>query len=652
MGFNTDKIIVDFEPISRRVILSLEKTFYETLVDMGVKIQSLCGGQGTCGKCKLKIQKGLEFLTPPTQSEKKFINKEQFDDGWRLACQVKVDKQFQNELIKKSAPHIRVFLSEELLVEDFKILTQGISKEINFKPNIQKIFLEVREPSLEHHIADFERIITSLKLQNLESLKLEVPEIELNLLKNLNTKIRKSNHNITVTIEDNRKIIDIEPENTEENNFGIAFDIGTTTIVGYLINLNNGKIYATSSKLNPQTAFGEDLITRINYIKEHQNGLEKLNKSVLEAVNDIIGKLIKKAQIKKSNIYETTVDGNAVMHHIFLGLNPLNIGLSPYVPILQHGININANKLNLNVAKNANTYVLPTIAGFVGADTMGVILASQIDQEEKLTLALDIGTNGELVIGNKDLLITGSCAAGSALEGAHIKHGMRAAAGSIDSLKIDSDPINISYTTIKNKKPLGICGSGLIDAIAELIRNKIITRSGSFNKKMRDSRYLQKNDGQYEFILVDKTDTLIDENIVITQDDIRQIQMAKAAFYSGAKLMLNSIKDDNLEIEQIFLAGAFGNYIDKRNAKFIGMIPDIPDDEIFQIGNAAGIGAQHCLINKDLREKCHDILKKVNYVEIAIQEKFQREYAEAMYFPHMKLENFPSLEAYEDIPIK
>jgi uncharacterized 2Fe-2S/4Fe-4S cluster protein (DUF4445 family) len=335
-----------------------------------------------------------------------------------------------------------------------------------------------------------------------------------------------------------------------------------------------------------------------------------------------------------------------------LGLNPINIGLSPYVPILQHGINIKAHKLNLNVARNANTYVLPNIAGFVGADTMGVILASQIDQEEKLTLALDIGTNGELVIGNKDLLITGSCAAGSALEGAHIKHGMRAAAGSIDSVKIESDPLDISYTTIKNKKPLGICGSGLIDAIAELIRNKIITRSGSFNKKLRDSRYLQKNDGQYEFILVEKSDTLIDENIVITQDDIRQIQMAKAAFYSGAKLMLNSIGDENLEIEQIFLAGAFGNYIDKRNAKFIGMIPDIPDDKIFQIGNAAGIGAQHCLINKDLREKCHDILKKVNYVEIAIQEKFQREYAEAMYFPHMKLENFPSLEAYEAIPNK
>lgn len=652
MGSITDKIIVDFEPISRRVILALGKTFYETLVDMGVKIQSLCGGQGTCGKCKLKVQEGLDFLTPPTQSEKKFINEDQFKEGWRLACQVKVDKKFQNEIIKKRVPHIRVFLSEELLVEDFKILTQGISKEINFKPNIQKIFLEVREPSLEHHIADFERIIMALKKQNPDALKFEVPEIELNLLRNLNEQIRKSNHKITLTIEDNRKIIDIEADNTEENNFGIAFDIGTTTIVGYLMNLNDGKIYATSSKLNPQTAFGEDLITRINYIKEHQGGLEKLNKSVLDAVNGIIRNLYKKAQIKKSNIYETTVVGNSVMHHIFLSLNPINIGLSPYVPILQHGININAEKLNLNVAKNANTYILPTIAGFVGADTMGVILASQIDQEKKLTLALDIGTNGELVIGNKDLLLTGSCAAGSALEGAHIKHGMRAAAGSIDSVKIDSDPINISYTTIKNKKPLGMCGSGLIDAIAELIRNKIITRSGSFNKKMRDSRYLQKNDGQYEFIIVEKTDTLIDENIVITQDDIRQIQMAKAAFYSGAKLMLNSIEDNNLEIEQIFLAGAFGNYIDKKNAKFIGMIPDIPDDKIFQIGNAAGIGAQHCLINKNLRDKCHDILKKVNYVEIAIQEKFQREYTEAMYFPHMKLENFPNLNLYEDIPIK
>ena len=282
-----------------------------------------------------------------------------------------------------------------------------------------------------------------------------------------------------------------------------------------------------------------------------------------------------------------------------------------------------------------------------------MIISSEIDKEKDLTLAIDIGTNGEIIIGNKDLLVTGSCAAGSALEGAHISNGMRAAAGAIDSVKIDPNSFFVDYTTINDKKPMGICGSGLIDSVAEMLRSKIITRSGRFNKEFINHERFIERDKNIEFILAPKEETSTGKPVIISQKDIREIQMAKGAFYSGTNLILNYLdrtRDKTHQANQIFLAGAFGNYIDKRNAKFIGMIPDIPDEKIYQIGNAAGMGAQHCLVNIDLRKKSQELLKKIEYVEIAIQKNFQREYAEAMYFPHMNLENFPTLTEYKDIP--
>jgi uncharacterized 2Fe-2S/4Fe-4S cluster protein (DUF4445 family) len=340
------------------------------------------------------------------------------------------------------------------------------------------------------------------------------------------------------------------------------------------------------------------------------------------------------------------------MHHIFLNLNPVSIGLSPYVPVIQKGLNSNASEVGLKINKNGNIYTLPLIAGFVGADTMGLIVSSDIDSQDKLTLAIDIGTNGEIVIGNKGLVAAGSCAAGSALEGAHIRDGMRAASGAIDTIKIEPESLESSYTTINNKKPIGICGSGLIDLVAEMLKSNILTRSGAFNKDLNNSKRIKKSEKEYYYIVAEAHETPNKKEIRISQADIRQIQMAKGAFYSGTQLILNTLNNHNnseMPIEQVFLAGAFGNYIDKENARFIGMIPDLPNDKIFQIGNAAGVGAQYCLINKNLREKAEKLARKVKYVEIAIQPNFQREYAEAMYFPHMNLENFPSLKEYEGI---
>ncbi|MFX1558464.1 MAG: ASKHA domain-containing protein [Promethearchaeota archaeon] len=646
------EILLDFEPISRRFYYTKGKSFYHILLDAGVRIASLCGGIGSCGKCKVLIQRGLNYLNPPTETELKFLNRNEVKDGWRLACQTFIKENKLNEIQTNQKPQFRIFLPEDLLIEDFKILITGINKGVKLKPNIKKKFIKINKPTLEKPIPDLERVISVLKESN-DELKSFNISIEFETLRKIQDILNEGKSEITLTLCDNNRIIDCEIANTTANNYGIAFDIGTTTIVGYLINLNDGKIYSVASALNPQTAFGEDVVSRISYIKDHRDGLQKLNSIVLDTLNNIIHKTTLKAKIIPSQIYEATIVGNSVMHHIFLGLNPTSIGLSPYVPIVQQGLNLNAKKLNLNISETGNVYTLPLIAGFVGADTMGVILSSEIDKESKLTLAIDIGTNGEIIIGNKNFLATGSCAAGSALEGAHIKDGMRAAAGAIDSITIDPSDLSISYTTIKNKKPIGICGSGLIDLIAEMLRTRIITRSGNFNKSFLNDKNFSENENGYEFIIVDKDETSTGKHISITQHDIREVQMAKGAFYSGARLILDYIKRTlNLQddISQIFLAGAFGNYIKKENAKFIGMIPDLPNEKIFQIGNAAGTGAQICLLNRTLRTKAQNLLKNIKYVEIALEQNFQKEYAQAMYFPHLNLEYFPSLKEYQNIP--
>ncbi|MFX0082926.1 MAG: ASKHA domain-containing protein [Candidatus Hodarchaeota archaeon] len=649
MDLKNKKIIIDFEPISRRVILTSDKALYDLLSDLSVPIRSICGGLGTCGKCKLLIQKGKEFFNIPTSTERKFLDLIDLENGWRLACQAKINKNKLQLIEKIDAPQFRIFLPNELMLEDFNILTAGVGKGVNLLPAIKKYYLEVDPASLEKPQADFERIIEKLISSNKEFNRNNQFNINFDLLSDLPNILRENNHKITIALWDNKTIIACEPGNTVEENFGIAFDIGTTTLVGYLINLNNGKIYALDSSLNSQTAYGEDVITRLTFIKNDRNNLKVLNSLVIKDLNEILLKTCSQANINPSRVYEASIVGNSVMHHIFLRLDPTNIGLSPFIPIIQTGLNVSAKDLNLHISKNGNVYTAPVISGFVGADTIGVILSSNICKERDLTLAIDIGTNGEIIIGNRKVLAVGSCAAGSALEGAHISDGMRAAAGAIDSLKIDPDNLKASFSTIMGKKPTGICGSGLVDAVAEMLKSKILTRSGNFNKELVNHERIIKNGKFFEFIIVKKDETSIGKDITISQNDIRQIQMAKAAFYSGTRIILHNSGNKDIEIKQVFLAGAFGNYIKPGNAKFIGMIPDIPDEKIYQIGNAAGIGAQYCLLNKELRNKAKQLLNRIQYIEIAVKEEFQKEYAEAMYFPHLNLDYFPTLNEYKEI---
>jgi len=649
MNNKDKKVIVDFEPLSRRAYVIPGKSFFEMLADSGVYIRSLCGGRGICGKCRIFFQKGIKYLNKPTKNELNLFSQEKLREGWRLACQTRISRDVFDDVKNLEPPQFRIFLPDDLLFEDFKILTSGINKGVKINPNIKKLVLQVEKPTLEKPISDLDRILKALRTKiNPNSF-----HIQYEALKKIPTALREANHEITITLLNEQSIIDCESGNTKNNNFGIAIDIGTTTIVGYLINLENGKIYAVDSCLNPQTAYGEDVVSRITYISTNRDGLKKLNLSLIEALNDIIRKVCIKAKIQPSQIYEASIVGNSVMHHIFLNINPKYIGLSPYVPIVQRSLNINAKELNLEISKQGNVFLLPLIAGYVGADTSGVMLSAKLDQEEGLTLAIDVGTNGELIVGNKDILATGSCAAGSALEGAHITHGMRAAAGAIDRIMIDADSLDVTYTTISGKPPIGICGSGLIDSVAEMLKAKIISRSGNFNKNISTHERLIKKERSYEFIIAHDSETSINESITISQKDIREIQMAKAAFYSGYRMIMQYLNREHKyksELSQIFLAGAFGNYINKENAKFIGMIPDIPNENIFQIGNAAGIGAQNVFLDIDLRKHANELLKNTHYVEIAIEDNFQKEYAKAMYFPHMNLDLFPSLKEYTHIP--
>jgi len=649
MDLKSKNIVIDFEPISRRVLLTSDISVYDLLSELSIPIRSICGGVGTCGKCKIFIQKGKEYLTPPSDAEKNFVDQEELKEGWRLACQSRIDMKKLQFLEKETAPHFRIFLPNELILEDFNILTSGMNKEVRLDPMVKKYYIEVNKPSLKDPKADFERIINKLRSMDKDLRNLNQINIDFNLLDVIPKLLRENDHKITIALWNNNTIIACEPGNTVNDNYGIAFDIGTTTVVGYLINLNNGKIYDLDSCLNSQTAYGEDVITRITLIKNDKQNLNVLNSTIIADMNEILSKICINTNINPSRIYEASIVGNSVMHHIFLGIDPINIGLSPYIPVIQKGLNIKAEKLNINISKNGNVYTAPVISGFVGADTIGVILSSKIFEEKKLTLAIDIGTNGEIIIGNRKTLAVGSCAAGSALEGAHISNGMRAAAGAIDTLKINPETFKATFSTIKHRKPLGICGSGLVDAVSEMLRSKILTRSGNFNKEFLSHERINKTDKKTEFIIAKKNETSIGKDITITQKDIREIQMAKAAFYSGMRLILKH-RSEKFEIKQVYLAGAFGNYINKGNAKFIGMIPDIPDNKIYQIGNAAGIGAQHCLLNKNLRVKAKNLLKKIHYVEIAVKEDFQKEYAEAMYFPHLNLDLFSSLKEYEEIP--
>jgi uncharacterized 2Fe-2S/4Fe-4S cluster protein (DUF4445 family) len=618
-----------FQPDGRRIKVPKGLSILEAANEAGVDITSICGGMGTCGKCKVIIESQAdildidEYIANLEESERKFLTEEEIRGNFRLACRYKIDQ------------NLTVRIPIESRTGKQRLQVEGVITEVKIVPNIRKHHIILEKASLDDTTSDFDRLTQYLESKyGLSGLK-----INFNLLKSIGPIIRNADWDFTAVIWNDQEIISLEQGNTEDKLYGYAVDIGTTKLAAYLLNLKNGEVLAVGSLMNPQIPFGEDVISRINY-----DDPQKLQNVIIDGLNEIFEDTIQKANIYSKNVYDLSVVGNTTMLYLFLGIDANQIGVAPYVPAFTSGLNTNNEHLGILMNDHSKIYTLPVFSGYVGADTMGVILATEIYKSEDLCMALDIGTNTEVILGNKDRILTCSCASGPAFEGAHIEFGMRASSGAIEKVKIDPKTLDPEIKTIDDIPARGICGSAIVDIPAEMLKTKIISVHGRMNNELDNPR-LRQGEKFYEYILVWAKDSLLNKDIIINQKDIREIILAKAAMHTGTEILMHEygIKEDR--IDKLYIAGAFGTHIDLENARLIGLYPEIPISKIQAVGNAAGTGARMCLVSKEMRNISEEVRKKVEYIELGAHPNFQNVYLNSNYIPFADLNRYPKASA-------
>lgn len=607
---------IGFLPAERQVEVEEGSSLMRFMHELGVQSDFVCGGNGRCGKCRVRITAGDSV---PTVRDQEIISVKELEQGIRLACAIKVYGDLTIELINsKNLQH--------------NILLEGEERVYRAEPHFKKVFLEVEKPSLDRHRSDWGRLTDKLQEAGYTNLNLNP---SLSILRQMPDTLRVTEHRIT-TLLYNNTVIGVEGQDTRGTMLGIAFDIGTTTIVGYLLDLYSGKEKSVVSTLNPQTKFGADVISRITYSKQ-ENGLKSLHEAVIEGINRLIGEAAEKAGISRYHIYAVSIAANTSMHHLFLGINPQRIAVAPYVSCTSEALVANPVELKLEINPFGKIFSLPNIAGFVGADTVAVLLASELDRSEDIKLVIDIGTNGEIALGSKKKIVACSAAAGPAFEGAEISSGMRGAAGAIDHVSFTD---RLEFSVIGGGKPQGICGSALLDTVAGLVELGIIDNRGWFLEfgKITNSaaNNFQKNiinyDGRTAFMLATAAETTHGRPILITQDDIRQLQLAKGAMAAGVRVLMETFGVDSEDIKEVLLAGAFGNYLTPHSACVIGLIPQELEDKIKMIGNAAGTGSKLALLSTSEFRRAAVIARDVEFVELGSYPKFNRIFAECTYF--------------------
>ncbi|NTV42209.1 MAG: DUF4445 domain-containing protein [Syntrophobacteraceae bacterium] len=698
---NTVKVI--FQPSGRRGEVEQGITLIEASRQLGVDIEALCGEKKVCGKCKVRIEEGVfekygvhsskTSVSAWQEEEEKFITPKEREEGYRLGCVAKVEND------------VLIFVPEESRAGKQVVSKAARDIPIDWNPAVKQYYVELVEPTFEEPTADFERILDELDRQyGMTNLA-----VDYRTLKKLPTRVRdpENKWKCTVAVWMDKEIIRVLPGNVEDC-YGIAVDVGTTTVAAYFCNLRTMEVIDTVSMMNPQCKYGEDVMSRITYHMMNPGGLEKMSNDIIEGINTLIaraceathppkpkkkkkkgdGEAVEEAAVSEApeaeeeaeekapeedeilvlhgipegkkylclhpnDIVDITIVGNTAMHHILLQLNPEFVGLAPFPPVVHRGLDIKARDLGVNINESAYVHVLPNEAGFVGADNVGVLIAEEPYKSKDIQLIIDIGTNGELVLGSKKKLISSSCATGPALEGAQIAYGMRAAPGAIERIKIDPETHEVDYKVIgrdawksyskpEEMKAKGICGSGILDVLAELYVAGIVLKSGKFNKSQKSPRYrINPDNKQPEFVIAWKEESSIGRDVVITQKDVRQIQLAKGALYCGCKLMMRRMGIEKLD--KVKIAGAFGTHVDRQKALIMGLFPDCTLDMIESVGNAAGDGARAALLNREKRQEANWVSRKVEYIELTVEQDFQQHFMEAMQIPHMK-DKFPHLE--------
>jgi uncharacterized 2Fe-2S/4Fe-4S cluster protein (DUF4445 family) len=636
------KCLVIFQPSGRRGYIEIGKSIKEASVALGVDIEGVCGEKAICGKCRVRVEEGFfekygakssrDHLSPMGEAERAFFSLHEEQNGFRLACQAR--------LLGDAV----IFVPEESRLGKQVIRKKTAEKVVDLKPAVKKYYVELPQATLDDPLGDWERLQAELS----KGYGLTDLTIDYQVLTTLQETIRRGDWKVTTSIWQNKEIIKVEPGESEKA-YGLAVDIGTTTVAAYLCDLCTSSTIATASMMNPQVIYGEDVMSRITYAMTHQEGLDQMNEAIITGLNGLIEDAATQASIRRHDIVDMTIVGNTCMHHIFLNINPVYIGKAPFTPARHHSIDVKACDIRLMIAPGAYVHVLPIEAGFVGADNVGVIIAEEPHRQDSIELLIDIGTNGELVLGNRQKIISSSCATGPALEGAEIKFGMRAAPGAIEKIVIDPKTLEVYFKVIGCEKwnseltsigAKGICGSGIIDVVPQMFLAGIIDRSGRFRQNLQTPR-LRKDNEEACFVIAWANETSIGQDIVFYQSDLRAVQLAKGAMYAGAKIMMRTLGVEKLD--KVILAGAFGSYIDKTSAALLGLFPDCELDNIYSVGNAAGEGARLALLNTDKRQEADQIARQVEYIELTLAPDFDKIFAQAMWIPHMK-DKFPHLD--------
>jgi len=602
---------VIFRPANRSLAAGEQATVLEAAVAAGIPLHTPCGGQGRCGKCLVAARAGV---SEPTAIERRILTPQQLGDGWRLACQARITGEAE------------VTVPESSLLAEHRIMVEGAEREIEVRPNIVKTLLRLPHPSADDQRADLVRLLDALggKVR---------PPPRVAPLQSLPAALRDNRFHATAVAAGGR-LLAAEPGDTYDNCYGLAVDIGTTTVVAYLCHLPSGRCVSIASDLNSQAQYGDDVISRIQFANSAGDGLEALSRAVVAVINGLVERVCREAEVSQQAIYEVAVVGNTCMEHLFLGVPPVGLGSLPFVQVFRSARSLPASDLGLAVHPEALVYLVPNIGGFVGADTVGVILAGELDRSDCLRVAVDIGTNGEIVVARDGEIYAASTAAGPAFEGARISQGMRAALGAIDRLQIGDD---VTCHVIGEAAPRGLCGSGLVDAVAELVRLGIVTEKGRMLPRQglsglpeKVAERLVENGADVRFVLAWPDEVSDCEGVALTGRDVREMQLAKAALYGGMDLLLEELGAGPGDIEELLLAGAFGNYIRRESAVGIGLIPALPADRIRSVGNAAGVGARLVLCSTEERRRGEEIARRVQHVDLSEREGFYDRFADAM----------------------
>jgi uncharacterized 2Fe-2S/4Fe-4S cluster protein (DUF4445 family) len=610
---------VRFEPSGIVAEAKVGETVLEVARRADVPIDSVCGGRGVCGRCHVYLISGS---TEPTKEDFKLIGKRKVQSGLRLACRMSVidDLVIETPEYLGSSKHVILESSDDIR---------------DIEPLVRDMVLHLKGSDLDHPESAHSQLIEALGELGLERMILPLSALE--TLASASPDGQELH-----AIARRGEILRIDLSR-KRGTYGVAIDVGSTTVVAYLMELASGRVMAVHSLLNPQIKHGDDVISRITFSMANPNGRKELQDLVIDCINQLIQSCCSTSGVDPNDIMEVVLVGNTAMHHSVFGLDQKWLTLVPFAPVTSEALEYKARELGIRISHEGYAFALPNVAGFVGADHVAVLLASRLDELKDPHMVIDIGTNGEISVGDENGIYSASVAAGPAFEGGNLSCGMRGAEGAIDHITIGGE-LNLQFTTIGGKRPRGICGSGAIDLVSQLFLNGIIEPSGKIDPSS-DPQRIHKKDGEWRYVLVEAGNSAIGREISFTQEDIVQMQFAKGALHAAGEILMERRGIDKGGLAGILLAGAFGNFVDPASARNIGLFPEIPLERIKGIGNAAGSGAKMALMSTKLREKASALAKELTYVELAAQKDFEDRFYSSLYFPHMDPNRFPEVTA-------